>query len=181
MPKLLIISQVYPPDPAAVGQQFGDVAEEMVRRGWQVQVWTAARGYEDPSVRYPRQELRSGVRVSRLPWSSFGKGSIQGIFPLEVGGVGLRLTTAKFFSPKGKAYSRVGVEPDLVVRSTARQPGDESTAAGLPASAVAGPVVPPAADPALEAAIAAARRSIERQSSLPTGRAQPSGRARASR
>lgn len=76
MPKLLIISQVYPPDPAAVGQQIADVAEAMVRRGWQVQVWTAARGYEDPSVRYPREELRAGVRVSRLPWSSFGKGSI---------------------------------------------------------------------------------------------------------
>jgi colanic acid biosynthesis glycosyl transferase WcaI len=76
MPKLLIISQVYPPDPAAVGQQFADVAEEMVRRGWQVQVWTAAQGYEDPSVRYPRRELRAGVQVSRLPWSSFGKGSI---------------------------------------------------------------------------------------------------------
>jgi glycosyltransferase involved in cell wall biosynthesis len=76
MPKLLIISQVYPPDPAAVGQQLADVAEEMVRRGWQVKVWTAARGYEDPSLRYPRRELRAGVQVSRLPWSSFGKGSI---------------------------------------------------------------------------------------------------------
>ena len=125
--------------------------------------------------------IRDHGRGTLVGSRSFGKGSIQGIFPLEVGGVGLRLTTAKFFSPKGKAYSRVGVEPDLVVRSTARQPGDESTVAGLPASAIAGPVAPPAGDPALEAAIAASRRSIERQSSLPTGRAQPSGRARASR
>ena len=76
MPKLLIITQVYPPDPAAVGQQFADAAEEMVRRGWQVQVWTSARGYEDASVRYSRRELRAGVQVTRLAWSSFGKGSI---------------------------------------------------------------------------------------------------------
>lgn len=76
MPKLLILSQVYPPDPAAVGQQIADVAEEMVRRGWQVNVWTSARGYEDPSARYPRQELRAGVQVRRLRFSSFGKGSI---------------------------------------------------------------------------------------------------------
>jgi C-terminal processing protease CtpA/Prc len=27
------------------------------------------------------------------------------------------LTTAKFYSPSGRPYSRVGVEPDVVVRS----------------------------------------------------------------
>ena len=33
---------------------------------------------------------------------------------------GLRLTTAKFYSPNGQPYSRVGVEPDVVVRQAAR-------------------------------------------------------------
>lgn len=51
---------------------------------------------------------------------SYGKGSIQGIFPLASAGVGLRLTTASFYSPTGKPYSRVGVEPDLLVQQTAR-------------------------------------------------------------
>jgi len=51
---------------------------------------------------------------------SYGKGSIQGIFPLEVAGVGIRLTTASFYSPTGRPYSRVGVEPDLLVQRTAR-------------------------------------------------------------
>lgn len=74
--KLLIISQVYVPDPAAVGQHVADVAEEMVRRGWQVVVYAAARGYEDPSQRYASREIRNGVDVRRLPLSSFGKGSI---------------------------------------------------------------------------------------------------------
>jgi glycosyltransferase involved in cell wall biosynthesis len=75
-PTLLIISQVYVPDPAAVGQHIADVAEEMVRRGFRVVVYTAARGYDDPSVRYPRRERRNGVDVRRLPLSSFGKTSI---------------------------------------------------------------------------------------------------------
>lgn len=76
LPTLLVISQVYPPDPAAVGQHFADVAEEMVRRGWRVIVYTANRGYEDPSVRYARRETREGVEIRRFRWSSFGKRSI---------------------------------------------------------------------------------------------------------
>jgi len=76
MPGLLIICQVYPPDPAAVGQHVADVAEEMVRRGWNVRVWTSARGYDDPQERYAAREVRGGVHVRRLPLSSFGKRSI---------------------------------------------------------------------------------------------------------
>jgi colanic acid biosynthesis glycosyl transferase WcaI len=73
---LLVISQVYPPDPAAVGQHLADAAEAMRRRGWRVVVYTAGRGYDDPSVRYPARETRAGVEVRRLPLSSFGKSSI---------------------------------------------------------------------------------------------------------
>jgi carboxyl-terminal processing protease len=51
---------------------------------------------------------------------SFGKGSVQGIFQLDGSNSGLRLTTAKFYSPKGKPYSRVGVEPDVLVHQTAK-------------------------------------------------------------
>ena len=75
-PTLLIITQVYVPDPASVGQHIADVAKEMVRRGWRVVVYTSARGYDDPSVRYPGREWVDGVDVRRLPLSSFGKRSI---------------------------------------------------------------------------------------------------------
>jgi carboxyl-terminal processing protease len=51
---------------------------------------------------------------------SYGKGSVQGIFPLNATGAGVRLTTAKFYSPTGRAYSRVGVEPDVTVRQVAK-------------------------------------------------------------
>ncbi len=74
--KLLVISQVYVPDPPAVGQHIADVAEEMVRRGWSVVVYTSSRGYDDPDIRYPSRENRNGVDVRRLPLSSFGKSSI---------------------------------------------------------------------------------------------------------
>lgn len=73
---LVVISQVYPPDPTSVGQHVQDAAVEMVRRGYRVIVYTANRGYEDPSKRFSRHELRDGVIVRRLPFSSFGKSSI---------------------------------------------------------------------------------------------------------
>lgn len=47
---------------------------------------------------------------------SYGKGSVQGIFPMTKSGAGIRLTTAKFFSPNGQPISKVGVNPDIVVR-----------------------------------------------------------------
>ena len=75
-PRVLVLSQVYPPDPASVGQHLHDVARELARRGHAVRVVTADRGYDDPSVRYPRRETRDGVEIRRVRWSSFGKASL---------------------------------------------------------------------------------------------------------
>lgn len=72
----LFITQVYLPDPAALGQYFGDAAAELVRRGHRVLVLTADRGYDDPSKTYSRTEHIAGVAVRRLPFSSFGKRSL---------------------------------------------------------------------------------------------------------
>jgi carboxyl-terminal processing protease len=87
---------------------------------------------------------------------SYGKGSIQGIFPLESAGVGMRLTTAKFFSPKGLPYSGVGVEPDLPVHTAARP--------------VDGAAAPAAHDAALEVATETARSLTPRQAAKPAPR-----------
>jgi colanic acid biosynthesis glycosyl transferase WcaI len=73
---ILIISQVYAPDPSSLGQHMADAAAELVRRGHRVVVLTSANGFEDPSARYPAREVRDGVEIRRLPFSSFGKGSI---------------------------------------------------------------------------------------------------------
>jgi colanic acid biosynthesis glycosyl transferase WcaI len=75
-PTFLIISQVYVPDPASVGQHVADAAIEMAFRGYRTVVYTSARGYDDPSMVYPTHESRDGVEVRRLPLSSFGKSSI---------------------------------------------------------------------------------------------------------
>ena len=71
------------------------------------------------------REHRRGTIVGAR---SYGKGSVQGIFPLDLTGAGVRLTTAKFYSPSGRPYSRVGVQPDVLVHLAAR-PVDGSMAA----------------------------------------------------
>jgi carboxyl-terminal processing protease len=50
---------------------------------------------------------------------SYGKGSVQGIFPLGKNGAGARVTTAKFFSPLDHPIANVGVTPDIDVRNMA--------------------------------------------------------------
>ncbi|HVZ94159.1 MAG TPA: glycosyltransferase family 4 protein [Phycisphaerales bacterium] len=70
---LLLMSQVYVPDPTSVGQHFHDTCVEMVKRGHRVVVLTAAQGYNNPEVRYPKHEVRDGVEIRRFGFSSFGK------------------------------------------------------------------------------------------------------------
>lgn len=66
---------------------------------------------------------------------SYGKGSVQSIFPLRAAPAGLKLTTAKFYSPKDRPYSEQGVEPDTVVTIRAR-PTDGD---GLPPTVIGDP------------------------------------------
>jgi carboxyl-terminal processing protease len=93
--------------------------------------------------------IRDHKRGTIVGSRSYGKGSIQGIFPLETAGVGMRLTTAKFFSPRGLPFSGIGVEPDVAVVNTAR-PVDGTVTA------------PSQGDTALAAAVEVARRSVLR-------------------
>ncbi len=72
-PLLLIFSQTFVPDPAAVGQHMTDVALAMAKRGHRVRVYTSKRGYEDPTRQYPLRENMGGVDVRRMKWCSFGK------------------------------------------------------------------------------------------------------------
>jgi len=46
--------------------------------------------------------------------TTFGKGSVQTILPLSDGS-GLRLTTAKYYTPRGESIHSIGVKPDIVV------------------------------------------------------------------
>lgn len=45
--------------------------------------------------------------------STFGKGSVQTIFPMPDGKSGLKLTVANYYTPSGKNINKVGIEPDI--------------------------------------------------------------------
>ncbi len=70
---ILVISQVFPPDPAAVGQYVADLCEEMGNKGAKVSVITARRGYDDSSMVFASNERLGSVVIRRLPLSNFGK------------------------------------------------------------------------------------------------------------
>ena len=74
-----------------------------------------------------RQNHRGTVVGSR----SYGKGSVQGIFPLGAGRSGIRLTTAKFYSPNGNPISKVGVNADIIVHKVSRPVDDQGTGGSL--------------------------------------------------
>lgn len=52
---------------------------------------------------------------------TFGKGSVQTIMTLSDGS-GLRLTTAKYYTPKGRSIQNTGIEPDVLFRPQAGEP-----------------------------------------------------------
>lgn len=89
--RILLVSQVYAPDPAAVARLMADVGAELARRGHEIVVLTADRGYDNPSVRYPSRVTEQGVEIRRMPFCSFGKGSM---FLRIVGGLSFTLQAA---------------------------------------------------------------------------------------
>src|SRR5205085_12245131 len=58
--------------------------------------------------------LQDWGRAVIVGTQSFGKGSVQTIIPLSDGS-GLRLTTAKYFTPKGRSIHGKGITPDIIV------------------------------------------------------------------
>ncbi len=59
--------------------------------------------------------LQDSKRALIVGTQTFGKGSVQTVFPLEDGG-GIRLTTAKYYTPSGRSIQNVGITPDLEVK-----------------------------------------------------------------
>jgi carboxyl-terminal processing protease len=64
--------------------------------------------------------LQDHRRALILGVTTFGKGSVQTVYPLEDGS-GLRLTTALYYTPAGRSIQEVGIEPDIVVRADPTQ------------------------------------------------------------
>lgn len=66
--------------------------------------------------------LQDHKRALILGAKTFGKGSVQTIIPLPDGS-GLRLTTARYYTPNGRSIQATGIEPDVVVPSRFNRPG----------------------------------------------------------
>jgi carboxyl-terminal processing protease len=58
--------------------------------------------------------LQDHKRAIIVGTETFGKGSVQTIVPLP-GGAGLRLTTARYYTPSGDSIQATGITPDMVV------------------------------------------------------------------
>jgi putative colanic acid biosynthesis glycosyltransferase WcaI len=105
--EILVLSQTYPPDPAAGGQLLADACRALAERGLSVRVLNSDRGYDDPQKRYARAEVRDGVIVRRLPFCSFGQGS-----------AAMRLLGGLSFTVQTLLRGLFGVRPDVVLVST---------------------------------------------------------------
>jgi carboxyl-terminal processing protease len=100
---------------------------------------------------------------------SYGKGSVQGIFPLSRFKSGVRLTTAKFYSPSGRAISHVGVQPHVAVQRETRPNGQGAELAHQVAKPTAQGEIVPQDDAALRVAVETARRNSQYQARAERG------------
>jgi carboxyl-terminal processing protease len=126
-------------DPGGLLDQAVKVAEHFVDEGQMIvytegrekdskMQFTAKKGSKEP--KYPIVVLINGGSASAseivagalqdhkraiiMGTQSFGKGSVQTIIPLSDES-GLRLTTARYFTPKGRSIQAKGITPDIVV------------------------------------------------------------------
>lgn len=67
--------------------------------------------------------LQDHNRAVILGTRTFGKGSVQTVVPLP-NGAGVRLTTARYYTPKGRSIQATGILPDIIV------PFEENARAG---------------------------------------------------
>ncbi|HSW63010.1 MAG TPA: S41 family peptidase [Dissulfurispiraceae bacterium] len=73
--------------------------------------------------------LKDWKRAVVLGVQTFGKGSVQSLVPMSDGS-GLRLTTAKYYTPNGTSIQSTGIVPDIVVKLEA--PKDSKDVKELP-------------------------------------------------
>ncbi|HYA92561.1 MAG TPA: S41 family peptidase [Thermodesulfobacteriota bacterium] len=74
------------------------------------------------------QDQGRGVIVGT---QTFGKGSVQTIIPLKDGS-GLRLTTARYYTPNGRSIQAKGIVPDIIVKPSRSEEEKEALAPKLP-------------------------------------------------
>ena len=69
--------------------------------------------------------LQDHNRAVVLGTSSFGKGSVQTVLPLNVDSAkGIKLTTALYYTPSGRSIQAEGIQPDILVKRAKVTPID---------------------------------------------------------
>ena len=64
--------------------------------------------------------LKDHSRAKIMGQKSYGKGSVQSVIPLE-NGDGVKLTIAKYYSPKGLVIDKKGVSPDIELKTVKKE------------------------------------------------------------
>ncbi|MCF6767205.1 S41 family peptidase [Thiotrichales bacterium 19S11-10] len=59
--------------------------------------------------------LQDHGRAIVIGMKTFGKGSVQTVLPLDNGKSAVKITTARYYTPKGRSIQAEGVTPDIVV------------------------------------------------------------------
>lgn len=101
------------------GRQAADVQRHNARRGDDlagVPVVVLINGASASAAEIVAGALQDRNRALIVGTTSFGKGSVQTVIPLEGGRDGaLRLTTARYYTPAGRSIQGAGIDPDMEV------------------------------------------------------------------
>ncbi len=82
--------------------------------------------------------MQDHQRAIIMGTKTFGKGSVQTIQDLQTGGA-VKLTTSRYFTPKGRSIQALGIEPDIVNKpATWNKPEEESDFKPLTESSLSG-------------------------------------------
>jgi carboxyl-terminal processing protease len=114
--------------------------------------------------------LQDHKRAIVLGTKSFGKGSVQTILPLDDNSA-LRLTTARYFTPKGRSIQATGIVPDIIVEATPVTDGkaDERKRPSLREENLPGHLMNPQQTPATPQEQLDKEKEKQIPSSAPTG------------
>jgi len=72
---ILLLNQAFYPDVVSTAQHAADLASGLMQAGHKVTVVCNSRGYDDPNLRFPKQETWNRVKIVRVRSSGFGKSS----------------------------------------------------------------------------------------------------------
>ena len=130
-----LVDQAYRVADRFIGEGLGngDIVTTKGRDAASVHTLTATIGEKEP--RYPMVVLINGGSASAseivagalqdhkraviMGTQSFGKGSVQSVMSLD-NGDGLKLTTARYYTPSGRSIQAKGITPDIVVEFAAK-------------------------------------------------------------